>query len=302
MKKIIALVDLEQRGWQWAVLLFLAFIWGSSFILMKKGLVAFSGLQLATLRMFFGFLFLAPFALKFLARIRAKKLKSLLIVGFIGNALPAVLFALAQTRINSSLAGMLNATVPLFTLIIGVLFYHSKVQWINVMGILIALIGAMFLMFNDLSSMSSGINAFALLILLATISYGVSTNEIKNNLSELSGLEVASLALFLVGPFAGAYLLFSDFSLALKSPEFYSSLTAIVVLSLFSTAIAVVIFNYLIKYTSAIFAASVTYVIPFFALIWGILDGEKILPQQLIGMFVVLMGIYWVNKRTEKIK
>jgi len=297
MRKMLALVNLEKQIWQWLVLLFLAFIWGTSFILMKKGLLAFDSLQVAAMRMFFGFLFLLPFALKNLKKLNPKTLKSLLIVGVIGNALPALFYTIAQKHINSSLAGMLNASTPLFTLLVGVVFYKSKIKTINIFGIFIALAGTLMLIIKDFSDITSGLNVYAGIVLLATLGYGTSANEIKNNLKDLSGVQVASLALFLVGPLSGLYLLFTDFSMAVQSPDFYQSLWAIILLSFFSTSLAVVIFNHLIKYTTAIFAASVTYIIPFFALFWGALDGEKILFSQLVWMLVVLIGVYWVNKK-----
>ncbi len=295
MKKIISFINLELKIWQWLVLLFLSFVWGTSFILMKKGLVAFSSMQVAAMRMFFASLFLLPFALKRLAKLNRQNLKSLFIVGFVGNALPALFYTIAQKHINSSLAGMLNATVPLFTLIVGAVFYKTKVYWINALGIVIALLGSLGLMINDFSDIKSGINIYASIILLATLGYGISANEIKNRLNHLSGLEVASLALFLVGAWSGVYLLFTDYQPALQNKHFTASLMAIILLSFFSSALAVVVFNYLIKFTTAIFAASVTYIIPFFALFWGALDGEKILISQLLWMLLVLTGVYLAN-------
>jgi len=297
MKNLLAVVKLDTKVWQWAVLLFLAFIWGTSFILMKKGLMAFSSDQVAGLRMFLGALFLLPIAINNLSKINRENLWSLLIVGFIGNAIPALLFATAQTRINSSLAGMLNSLTPLFTMLVGVAFYKIVVNKLNILGILIGLTGALGLMIKDSADITSGLNVFAMLPLVATFFYGISTNTIKEKLKGLSGPQIASLALFLVMPWAFIYLLFTDINAAWESPHFFVSFFSVTTLAMFSTALAVVVFNALIKQTSAIFASSVTYLIPVFAIFWGIFDGEKIYFHQFLWIAVILSGIYMVNKK-----
>ena len=134
--------SLHHKIWQWATLIFLSFIWGSSFILMKKGLVAYNNYQVAALRIFFSFIILLPLSLRNLRRVTGKTLKPLLIVGFLGIAIPALLFTTAQTYIDSSLAGMLNSMTPFFTLLAGLIFYKTKIRIYRIAGVLIGLIGA----------------------------------------------------------------------------------------------------------------------------------------------------------------
>lgn len=298
MRNLSAIVKLETRLWQWLVLLFLAFIWGTSFILMKKGLLAFSGTQVGALRMFLGALFLLPIAIKNLSKLNRQNLLPLFIVGFVGNAIPALLFATAQTKINSSLAGMLNSLTPLFTMLVGVIMYKTLVNKTNVLGIFVGLIGAVGLIFKDSGDLTSGLNIFALLPLVATFFYGISTNMIKENLKMLKGPQIASLALFLIMPLAFIYLLYTDILATFESGHFVVSFLSVTVLSMFSTALAVVVFNALIKQTSAIFASSVTYLIPVFAIIWGIFDGERIYFHQILWIAVILSGIYLVNRKS----
>lgn len=290
-------MDLTKKSWQWIVLLVLSMIWGTSFILMKKGLESYSSNQVAAFRIFFSFLFFIPFIIPRLRKINRKNLKSLLIVGFVGNGFPAFLFTKAQTEIDSSIAGILNSLTPLFTLLIGLMFYRSRVLIINIVGIFVGLIGAFGLIYRGSSDLLDKANWYAVFIVIATICYGTSVNEIKHKLVDLDGLTIACLGFFLIGPFGGIALLFTDFSYALSTPDYLINLGYIGILALFSSVVAIVLFNMLIKFTSAIFAASVTYIIPVFAVLWGVFDGEKIAFDQFLWIGVILAGVYLVNKK-----
>jgi drug/metabolite transporter (DMT)-like permease len=291
------LIDLNKVGWQWVALLTMAFIWGSSFILMKKGLESYTYTQVAAFRIFLSFVFLSPFIIKHIKKLKLANLKSLLIVGYIGAVIPAFLFTKSQTQINSSLAGMLNSLTPLFTLLIGVIFYKSKFKIQNILGVLLGFLGALGLIFKGQAGIFDEINAYALFIVIATMCYGTQVNEIKHHLRELGGIAITALSFLLAGPVAGIYLLFSDYSQALASENYVINLGYIAILSLFSSAIALMIFNTLIKYTTALFAASVTYIIPVFAIMWGLMDGETILLTQLLWILVIFLGVYLVNRK-----
>ena len=289
-------IDLENKAWQWAILLFLSLIWGTSFILMKRGLESYSNTQVAAFRIFFSFVFMLPITIKNIKVISRDNIRSLIIVGMIGFAIPAFLFTKAQTRIDSSLAGMLNSLTPLFTLVVGILFYRSHTRWVNIAGLIMGLIGAIGLMWNGDMNIFKGINAFALFIVAATICYGINVNEIKFKLVKLSSLEITSLAFLFTGPIAGIFLLFTDFEPVTKTPDYLLNLAYIAILALFSSVIAVLVFNHLIKFTTTLFATSVTYIIPLFAIMWGTIDGESIRLIQLIWITVILLGVYLVNK------
>ncbi len=290
-------MDLNKKQWQWALLFILAFIWGTSFILMKKGLQSFSNNQVASFRIFLTFLFFLPLLKSRINKINRGNIKSLLIVGFIGNAIPAYLFTKAQTRIDSSLAGILSSLTPLFTLIIGLLIYKSHVKMINILGLLLGFIGAVGLIYKsnpgefDLSS-----GNYTLFVVAATLCYGISVNEIKHKLTDLDGVSIAALSFVFIGPVAGFHLLFSDLGESFSQPGALESLGYITILSLFSSVFAVIMFNILVKYTTAIFASSVTYIIPIFAILWGLFDGEKIMMEEILWIFVILIGVYLVNK------
>jgi drug/metabolite transporter (DMT)-like permease len=295
-------IDLKTKTWQWLTLLFLSFIWGSSFILMKKGLRSYSHDQVAAFRIFISFIAFLPWGLKNLKKVTKENIGSLLIVGFIGSMIPAFLFTKAQTQVDSALAGMLNSATPLFTLIIGLLFYKSSARLINALGILLGLIGAIGLITyssND-GNILDNINYYGLFIIIATICYGINVNQVKYKIKNLNGLELTSIAFMFVGPFAGVYLLFTDFSTITSNPDYLLDLGYIAILAVIGTVLALVIFNTLIQYTSALFGSSVTYVIPVFAIMWGIFDGEKIAVWQFLWIGLIFVGVYLVNKRKRE--
>lgn len=289
-------IQLEKKSWQWTTLMFLSLVWGTSFILMKKGLESYSHMQVAAFRIFFSFVFLLPFSIRHIRVLRRDNLRSLIIVGLAGFAVPAMLFTKAQTRIDSSLAGILNSLTPLFTLIVGVLFYRSSAKWLNVLGLLIGLTGAVGLIWTGDTDIFRGINLFALFVVAATVCYGINVNEVKYKLAGLTSVQITSLAFLLTGPLAGIYLLITDLSPATETPGYLVNLGYIALLALFSSVIAVLVFNHLIKYTTPLFAASVTYVIPLFAILWGIADGEQVGITQFLWIGVILLGVYLVNK------
>lgn len=290
-------ITLESRSSQLITLVLLALIWGSSFILMKRGLESFSANQVAAFRMFFATVFFIPVIAKSYQKINKKNAFWLIFVGLIGNFIPAFLFTAAQTQISSSLAGMLNALTPFFALVIGVFLFSSKVRWWNIIGVLTGLAGAIGLIAQGATDVFKGDIRYAALVVLATLFYGATVNIIKNKLSDLRGIETAALAMFFVGPFAGVYLIFSDFQQALESPNFTINLVYVIILAVFGTTLALMAFNTLIQRTSALFASSVTYIVPIFAMLWGVFDGEVITLLQYIFMGVILLGVYMVNKK-----
>lgn len=291
-------MDLNKPIWQWIWLIALAFIWGSSFILIKKGLNSYSPEQVAAYRMLFASILLSPIAFKHIKKITKKNFVYLLEVAFIGNAIPAYLFAMGQTHISSSLAGILNSVTPISTLIIGILLFKTRTGFLNTVGLFMGLIGTIGLIFSKGASLDGDL-PFSLLIVLAGIMYAFNLNIIKHLLTDLSGLALTALAFLLTLPAALGYLFYVGFGPTHGIAQANESLLYIFILAFFSSAIAVVGFNILVKYTSAIFASSVTYIIPVFAIMWGLLDGETILWIQIIWLVVVILGISLVNKKTN---
>ena len=285
----------QKRWFQFTILMLLAFIWGSSFILMKIGMKSFSSDQAAAIRIFLASLVLLPISLKQIGKLQRKDIKSLLIVGFIGSFFPAFLFMKAETRIDSSLAGMLNSLTPVFTLVVGLLFHRIAFRWLQVIGLLLGLIGATGLILAGDGFHLGTINNFAMYIVLATCFYAVSINQIKSKLPHLTGVQVTSFSFLFIGPVAFVYLLITDFTAAVANPGWHLHFLALAALGIVGSALAMLLMNSLIRNSSAVGASSVTYVIPVFAIMWGILYGEKVTILHMIGMCFILAGVYLIN-------
>lgn len=294
--------NFAHQSTQWLVLMLLALTWGSSFILMKRGLVYFDSDQVATFRITVAWLVLLPIALRHLNQIRANW-KPLLVIGLLGNTLPAFLFAHAQTEIPSAVSGILNSLTSLFTLLIGVFLFRTKTTWMQVTGVFLALIGAAGLIgFDNLAALGpeSDMDArYALLIVLSTSMYGIAVNTIKAKLQHMRPTHISALAFMLVGPWCMAYLfLGTDFtSTLIEQPESWIGVFYLSILAILGTAMAVVIFNQLIMETTAVFATTVVYLIPIVALGWGLIDGESITVFDVLYMLLILAGIFLVNMK-----
>lgn len=283
---------LRDKITNWSILIVLSLIWGTSFILMKKGLRSFDSFQIASLRIFISYIVLSPVAIANIRKINRDNLLSLIIIGLIGNALPAFLYPFAQRRLDSSVAGMLNSLTPLFTLLTGILLYNRKARWSQVAGILIGLAGAAGLLYRGAFSF----DPLGLLIVLATLFYGISSNQVTL-IKDINGVVIASLAFFIVGPLAGISLLISDFGPALETENWLLNLGFISILSICGSAIAVGLLNILIIRTSPVYAVSVTYLIPIVSTLWGFADGENITFFMIISVFCILGGVYLTIKR-----
>lgn len=278
-------------------LIVLSLIWGSSFILMKKGLEVFSYEQVAALRLFITSIVLIPFVFSALKKIKKKHYVPILVAALFGSGIPAFLFTLAQTYLDSSFVGILNSLTPLFTFCIGIIIFNQKYHKINLLGIFIGLIGAIFLSLNNLNQ-SISINIYVYLVVFASLLYAISANVIKRYLYDLDSTDITSIVFLIVGPLSGVYIFSTDFIVLFDNNKAYESLAYITILAIICTALAGVIFYKLIKISSPTFATSVTYLIPIVALFWGFIDGEKLIGQYFVGVALIFSGLYLVNKKS----
>ncbi len=285
-------------GIHWLALAILVVVWGSSFILIKRGLVAFSSMEVGALRIAISFLVLSPLLIRHLKKVPRKAMIYFILSGIIGNGLPPFLFAMAQTVIDSYMAGVLNSLTPLFTLLIGVLFFGIRTRWINVLGVAIGLGGAIGLM-----SVANGgqlNNAwYGLLAVAAAVCYATNMNLIKRYLSGFSALTITSVVFMFIGIpsliylFAGSNMV----SVLAHDPRGWESFGYIAILAVVGTALAMIIHNWLIKQTSALFTSTVTYLMPVVSIMWGIADGEAFLAMYLLWIALILAGVYLANRK-----
>ncbi len=276
------------------VLLFLGFVWGSAFILMKKGLVSFSALQVASLRLVFAGSIAVFFFMREYRALKTRDWMYLGISGTIGNLIPAYLFASAGTEIPSSLSGAFNAMTPFFTLIFGVLAFSQLFKVRQVVGITIGLAGALILILSKNKGAIQFETSYiwgCAKVMVAALLYGINVNIIKSKLHHLSPVVNSMVPLTLISIPALIIGLSTNTLETVMQPGAWNSLIYIVILGVIGSAASLIVFNQLVKKTTALFAASVTYLIPVFAYMWGIIDGEPIGIFQFGGMALILGGI-----------
>jgi drug/metabolite transporter (DMT)-like permease len=289
----------ESRVWLHRLIFIgLALTWGSSFILMKRGLDVFSSDQVAALRIFIAFLFFLPISLPHLRSALRENFAGVAGMGILGNLIPAFLFTYAETMIASSLTGMLNALTPLFALITGLLLFRQPFKGLQFIGVLVALAGAVGLL-SQLKDEGNNSNIWlgGSMVILATLFYGLSVNIIRAKLTGISAITATVCAMCIIGPPAGIYLFSTDFlDRLLTHPDALASLGYVSVLAIFGTALSVIVFNILIREAGTMYAASVTYCIPIVAMIWGIIDHESIGTVHVLCIGVILIGVWLVNR------
>ncbi len=277
---------------KWFFLLVLSLIWGSSFILIKKGLVGLNPFQLGSLRMIFAATFLLIIGFRSLAKIKRYQWKYIAITAMMGTFFPAFLFSMAQTEIDSSISAILNSLTPLGTLVLGITIFGMGFQRRQLFGVILGLAGSCLLIFSGAINHPGQNYWFALLAVIGAICYSVNVNLIKKYLSDLNAVSitVGNFSVLLIP--ALVILYFSDFSQVAHIPEVQHSMIFVGILAIMGTCVANVIYFKLIQISSPIFASSVTYMLPLVACFWGVADGETLSVWQGLGGLVVLAGVY----------
>ena len=265
-------------------------------MLMKEGLKAFTPYQVASLRMLSAGLVLLPFAFKALRQIPKEKMGLVIFSGILGNFIPAYLFCIAETQIDSSLAGILNSLTPMFTIIVGVLFFKSQTSAVKIIGMIIGFIGLSFLLAAG-KDVSLHNLSFASLVLLATLFYGINVNLVGKYMQNLGSLNIASVAFaFLIIPSIVVLYFTNYFTNNFSDPIVIKSLMASSLLGIVGTSVATILFYFLVKRAGILFGSLVTYGIPVVAVIWGLVDGEKLNFIQVLCLGLILLGVYIVNR------
>lgn len=272
----------------------LALLWGSSFILMKEGAKELSGWQIGAVRIFSAAVVFFPFAIMAIRKLPASKLPLIILTGILGNLFPAFLFAIAiQRKIESSLAGILNSLTPLFVILIGALFFGKTVAARKVTGVVIGFAGLVLLSVSR-GAVTWSEASFTLLILLATIFYGLNVNLITTYLKGIDPFQMATVSIAALLLPTLVVLYFHPVSFA--TPALRQSLAACVSLGVLSSAVATALYYSLIKKAGGLFASLVTYAIPVVAIFWGLLFGEQIGPVQVGCLVVILGGVFLANR------
>jgi drug/metabolite transporter (DMT)-like permease len=289
-------VNLNLR--KWGTLIILSVIWGSSYILIKKGLTGLTPVQLGSLRVIITTLLIAPIGYNKIKHIPKNKMKWVAISAFVGSFFPAYLFAFAETEISSSVTAVMVSLTPLFTLLISVIIFGEELLKKQVLGVIIGFLGIIVLIQNELLSSSFNI-LYVMFVVLAAFCYAVNANLLKYKLPNIPALGIVFMSfLFMFIP-AFIVLFFSDFPFSdfTSDPLILESIVYIVILALFGTAIAKVMYIKLLAISTPVFSVSTTYLMPVVAIFWGLLDGEEFKLTQFIGTSIILLGVYLVTKK-----
>ncbi len=288
---------MNARQLKWILLLLLALIWGSSFILIKKGLVGLNPFQLGSVRILFAAIFLALIGFKSITSIPMHQWKFIVVTALFGTFIPAYFFALAETNVDSSITSVLNSLTPLNALIIGVTAFRLQFKRTQILGIIIGFLGTVVLILNGALHHPSQNYYYAIFAIVGSVCYGINVNLIKRYLSNLSPLSITT-GNFLVMSIPAAIILYcSGFFQIIEQPQVQHSVLFILILGVVGTGIANILFYKLIQMSSPVFATTVTYLIPIVAFFWGLLDNEIITPVQFVGAFIILIGVYLSSKK-----
>ncbi|CAM2801390.1 multidrug DMT transporter permease [Chryseobacterium flavum] len=286
---------------KWILLAVLSIIWGSSFILIKKSLEHFNPFQVGSLRVLIAGIILLPVAVSNYRLFPKRHLKWLILAAFTGNFIPMFLFPIAETEVSSSIAGIINSMMPIFVIIVGGLIWKFETTKKQIIGTLISFTGVCILAFGGGESADFKIIPI-LLLLLATLCYALSTTTVKSKLMEVSSTVLSA--------FVFSFVLFFPSVIALSFTGFFSEFTFskdnmlgllfVSLLSVFGTGLAMMMNYRLLKVSSPLFASTVTLIMPIVAIIWGIIDGEKLTYLQFIGAGIIIAGLIFLRTNQKK--
>tara|TARA_R110002050_G_scaffold96981_2_gene201722 strand:+ start:2470 stop:3378 length:909 start_codon:yes stop_codon:yes gene_type:complete len=290
--------ELKKIDQKWGYLIILSMIWGSSFILIKKSLLGFTPMQVGGLRILFASLLLFLLGFNSLKTLRKADWKWVIIAGLCSSFFPPFFFALAQTEISSGITSILNSVSPLFTTLVGIALFGLALKGRQILGVFIGLLGTVVLIAEGMENNINQNYWYSFFIIFSALGYAFNINIIKKHLSHLSSLAVTT-ASFGVAFFPALILLVYSgfFSHFVNNTGMQHAVWYLLALALLGTALANILFNKLINLSSPVFAASVTYLIPLVAVLWGFLDGERISIVQLLGGLIILFGVWLVNRK-----
>jgi drug/metabolite transporter (DMT)-like permease len=280
------------------ILLALSLVWGSSFILIKKALIAFDPIELACMRISISALAFTPVIYFQRNKIPWNEWKLFLAIGLTGSGIPAFMYFLAQTNINSTASGLLNSLTPIWTLIIGIIIFKNRMDASKTIGVVIGFLGAALLMIWGESEGENNNLWYGLFVVFGTLCYGMSGNLVKHYFQNVRSIIISATSFFMIGPPAIGYLLYKGTLTQIEwNQDQIYSIGAIVLLSLVGTVLATIIFYKLIQDTNAVFGSSVAYLMPIVAMGWGFIDGESIGLVVILSMLLILTGVYLIKKQ-----
>ena len=285
----------QSHEWKyWAVFVVLAFVWGGSFILIKKGLIHFTPLHVGALRIALSGLAFVPIFLFSKIPFPRGRVMMVTLVVFTGNGLPAFLFALAETRLGSAVTGVLNSLTPVFAMLLGIFFFGTPFKKHYLVGLFLGCIGIATLMLGE---KDWRISSYVFFVVAGTLCYGLSANLVKRYCQDIHPVALTSVGFSVLGFVALIILFFTGaFTTMADADAWKVSMPSLIILALVCTVFANIIFYWLIQKTTVIFSSAIAYAIPCMALVWGSVDGEIISWYQLAGFGFIVAAVYTLRK------
>ena len=278
----------------------LSFMWSLSFIFYRVGVPEFGSLAFASLRVVFAGLTMLIFILMSAKNRKGIKesYKVLTIVGLFSAAIPFVLFSFSAQTVNAGVLAVLNASVPMMSGFIASMFFKERLSKRQTLGLVIGLVGVIILMSENLfgeQGQGLGTDLSSALLpmgyaLFACVGYAIGANVTRNYLQDISPIAITAgsliIASVVMAPIA-VYKFPYGASISLQA------WVSVICIGVFSTAIALIFMNQLIKNIGPMRATSITLVIPIFAIFFAyVLLGEALDIGAIIGSVVILFGTY----------
>lgn len=275
------------------LLFVLAALWGASFLFVRVAVPILGPFPLVASRVLLGGVVLLIYALIIGQTLEWRKhWRRFAIIGLLNNVIPYTLIAIAQLTLTASLAALLNATVPLFSAVIAAIWINDRLTVPKVVGLFLGIIGVGIIMGWQNEGLDSTRIVSILLMLGATLSYGVAVVYGKIAFSGINPIATST------GQLLSSSALILPIAMFNPPTETITGVTVISVLGLavLSTSIAYLIYFHLIESAGPTNAASVTLLIPFFSSLWGaIFLGEQLHLNEVIGFMVILAGLLLVT-------
>ncbi|MEH7010825.1 DMT family transporter [Neobacillus niacini] len=280
----------------------LSLIWGTSFLFIKLLVEPIGAWGVVFGRCLFGtaiLLLIIAFRNDWKG-FKELPLGSVILVSLLNNAIPWFLIALSETKITSSYASLINATTPIWTLIIGFLFFQNKLRLFQWLGIALGFFGIIILSGVDVTNIMDQSIVGLFTMVGATLCYGYSTHLTKKYLSTVS-VTMISLSTLLVSAIISLIMVLitdrSIFTMILEPSIFWG----LVGLGVFGSGIAYLLYYYCIQKGSPEFASLVTYLVPISAMVWGaIVLNEDIHLSMITGFILILGGVYVSSKKPKE--
>ncbi|MGD8189704.1 DMT family transporter [Brevibacillus ginsengisoli] len=281
------------------VLLLLSLIWAGSYSFIKVLVQDFGPWTIVFLRSALGLVVITTVMIVMKKPFQFKNMPwiSVGIMALINTCIPWAIIGFCEMRLDSSMASILNATTPLWSLILGVTFWGAvthRLQWI---GMVTAIIGLVVLLSRNLTSMDSFDSLGFIGMIAASFFYGLGSQLSKRLLNTLSTYQVTFGTLFFSMLGSGS-IAFSMETIPYSQLIVPLNMSVLVGLGIFGSGFAYMLFYWIVQKGGPTIATMVTYLLPVFSFVWGYtLLGEKLHWSMIVGLVLILTGVFLAGRK-----